>query len=78
MQSNYKLSLQQGAEVMGINKRSLMFYLHNIKLGEKLGFKFEENLEGKISELVSFVSERSWQAKQKEAELLSKLKTYYK
>lgn len=62
---------------MGITKRSLMFYLHNIKLGEKLGFKFQANLESKISELVSFVSER-WQAKQKEAELLSKLKTYYK
>lgn len=54
-----------------------MFYLHNIKLGEKLGFKFQANLDSKISELVSFVSER-WQAKQKEAELLNKLKTYYK
>jgi hypothetical protein len=40
LQTNYKLSIQEGAEIIGISKRSLVFYFHNIKLGEQYGFKF--------------------------------------
>lgn len=47
--SNYKLSIQEGAAVMGISKRSLLFYIHNVKMGEKYQFDFENNLDKKIS-----------------------------
>jgi hypothetical protein len=38
------MTVQEGAMRMGISKRSLLFYIHNVKIGEKYGFKFEENL----------------------------------
>lgn len=63
---------------MGISKRSLLFYIQNVKMGEKYQFDFHSNLDRKISELTSFVQEKAQLKKNEEAELLHKLKTYYK
>jgi hypothetical protein len=62
--------------MIGISKRSLLFYIQNIKMGGKYGFKFESNLDNKISELTYFVNEKAQLKKSQEAELISKLKTY--
>ena len=47
-------------------------------MAEKYQFDFHSNLDRKISELTSFVQEKAQLKKNEEAELLHKLKTYYK
>jgi hypothetical protein len=71
------MTIQEGASLMGISKRSLLFYIHNVKMGEKYGFKFQENLENKMNFLTSFVSQKAPPKKDVELELLNKIKTYY-
>jgi len=45
--------------MMGISCRTLELYLQNVKLGEKYGFKFQEKLDCKLSELQKFLKEKS-------------------
>ncbi len=78
MESGCKLGMAEGAAEMGISKRSLLFYIHNAKMGEKYHFDFHANLDRKIAELTTFVQEKAQLKKNEEAELITKLKTYYK
>ena len=78
VESQCKMTIQEGAAEMGISKRSLLFYIQNVKMAEKYQFDFHANLDRRISELTSFVQEKAQLKKNEEAELLHKLKTYYK
>ena len=40
LQYNSKLGVNEGAEMIGISKRNLEFYIHTVKLGEKYQFPF--------------------------------------
>ena len=70
IQYDYKLSVEQAADFLGLKRRTLEFYIHCAKLGEKHGYPFHLNLEKKICDVDRFLKEKSQSKKQKEAEML--------
>jgi hypothetical protein len=66
LQFNSKLTVNEGAEMIGISKRNLEFYIHTVKLGEKYQYPFESNLEKKIGELKKFLKQKSQEKKHQE------------
>lgn len=63
LQYNSKLSIGEGAEMIGISKRNLEFYIHSVKMGEKYHYPFEENMDKKIGELKKFLKQKSEEKK---------------
>jgi hypothetical protein len=50
-----KCTLEKGAELLGISKKSLDDYLIQLRIGRKYGFPFNDNLKSKVGTLRSFV-----------------------
>lgn len=73
-----KLTMEQAADLLGLKRRTLEFYIHCAKLGEKHGYEFHLNLEKKICEVDKFLKEKSQSKKNKEMEMLEKFKLFYK
>lgn len=53
--SNRKINLQESAKIVGISKKSLDDYFFQLRMGEKYGFDFTNNMDNKIGLLRSFV-----------------------
>ena len=66
LQYNSKLSIGEGAEMIGISKRLLEVYIHSVKLGEKYQYPFEQNLDKKIGELKKFLKQKNDEKKEQE------------
>ena len=62
-QKNSKITLEEGAKMVGIPKKTLDDYYAHLKLGTEHGFDFKQNLEQKIGVLRQFVRERSTKKK---------------
>lgn len=77
-QSSCKGSMQEYTDAMGMSCRTLELYLHNVKLGEKYSFPFQEKLDCKLSVLQKFLKEKSAVKKKQELAMLAKLKNYFK
>ena len=71
-------SIEQFAEYACISRRTLEYYLHSVKQGERFGFAFQEKLDCKLSEFQRFLKEKSMLKKAEELAMLAKLKNYYK
>ena len=52
-----KVNLQEAAAMIGISKKSLDDYYYQLRLGEKYGFDFRENMEQKVGFLRTFIKE---------------------
>ncbi len=61
---NPKITLEEGAKMVGIPKKSLDDYYGHIKLGSEYKFDFQHNLEQKIGVLRSFVKENNSKKKE--------------
>ena len=77
-QITYKGTLQDYSQITGINRRTLEYYMHSVKQGERFGFAFQKNLDCKLSEFQRFLKEKSLLKKAEELAMLAKLKNYYK
>ena len=78
IQSNFKLSMEEAAVMLGVKKRTLFYYIQIVKLGQKHCYEFEANLQKRIGDLKKFLKEKSQPKKIQEMEMLAKFKNYYK
>ena len=60
-----RLSLEEAAEKVGINKRSLDDYLLQLRIGKRYGFDFTKNRNSKIGVLRQFVKKEKLKEKSK-------------
>lgn len=76
-QYNSKLTMAEGAEMIGIGKKNLESYIQTVKLGEKYQYPFKMNLDKKINELKKFLKQKSEMKKNQEIEMVAKFKNFY-
>ena len=60
-----RLSLDEAAQKVGINKRSLDDYLLQLRIGRRYGFDFTKNKSAKIGVLRQFVKREKQKEKHK-------------
>lgn len=56
-QEGRKMNLQEAAKIIGVSKKSLDDYYFQMRMGEKYGFDFSDNMGNKVGHLRSFVKD---------------------